>query len=371
MTRPPVFFWQNMPAHHQVGALDRMAACWGAPVTAVWAGGLSAQRVADGWRTIPCASLRQVTLPAEGWRERVGEIIAEQPTALHVFSGLGAYAPLDLAVRLLRARDDARIGVIAETVFKEPHLHLPRYLKGRLVYGRSRGMIRAALGIGTAGMRFFRRMGLSDEVIFPYAYQTTGAVAPRTSGSGRLAFVGKLERYKGPDILLEALVRCADLKWILDVYGDGSMGGELRRRAAAAGLADRITFHGVIPSDQVVARLCRADICVVPSRHEGWGMAATEAIRAGATVIVSDSAGAVDIPRVHGVGAHFRSGDAARLSALLRERLLSPSMLEAEQARAADLAVRLSAESVGDYLAAVIDHAFLGAGHRPRAPWMS
>ncbi len=371
MTRPPVFFWQNMPAHHQVGALDRMAARWGAPVTAVWAGGLSTQRVADGWRTIPCASLRQITLPAAGWQEQVEAIVAGQPQAVHVFSGLGAYAPLDHAVRQLRLRGDTGIGVIAETVFKEPHLHLPRYLKGRLVYDRCRGMIRAALGIGAAGERFFRLMGLRDEAIFPYVYQSTGELASRTSGSGRLAFVGKLERYKGPDVLLEALVGCADLKWTLDVYGDGSMGAELRRPATEAGLLDRITFHGVIPSDQVVARLCQADICIVPSRHEGWGMAATEAIRAGASVIVSESAGAVDIPRVHGVGAHFRSGDVVRLKALLRERLQTPSLVAAEQSKAAALAARMSAESVGDYLAAVVDHAFLGVGPRPRAPWES
>ena len=98
MSRPPAFFWQNMPAHHQAGALDRLSAQWGAPVTAVWAGGLSPQRMADGWRPLACASLRQITLPSEGWAEQVRALVADHAGAIHVFSGIGAYPPLDLAL---------------------------------------------------------------------------------------------------------------------------------------------------------------------------------------------------------------------------------------------------------------------------------
>lgn len=370
MSRPPAFFWQNMPAHHQAGALDRLSAQWGAPVTAVWAGGLSPQRMADGWRPLACASLRQITLPSEGWAEQVRALVADHAGAIHVFSGIGAYPPLDLALSLLRGTRSPKIGVIAETVFKEPLLHLPRYVKGRLAYAPFRDLIGAAFGIGEAGERFFRRMGLRDEVIFPYLYQSAGEVSPRSPGQGRIAFVGRLERYKGPDVLIEALAGCRDLAWRLDLYGDGAMQDLLRARAAAHGIGERLHFHGVIPSDQVVSRLCQADICVVPSRHEGWGMAATEAVRAGATVIVSEAAGAVDIARRHGVGAHFRSGDVPRLRDLLRERLLSPALVAREQSKAQMLAERMSAESVAAHLAAVLDHAFLGAGPRPQAPWM-
>ncbi len=368
---PPIFFWQNMPAHHQLGALDRLAARWSAPVTAVWAGDLSAQRVTEGWRTVAVERLRQITLPSVGWKDRTDELVAAHGRALHVFSGLGAYPQVDRAMRGLRSGGSDGVGVIAETVFKEPCLHLPRYFKSRIAYARNRRMIRAAFGIGSAGEEFFRRMGLDDDVIFPYVYQATGTAVPRTPGSGRLAFVGKLERYKGPDILLEALAGCRDLRWTLDVYGDGSLGDELRRRAAASGMDGKITFHGVIPSDQVVPRLCQADICVLPSRYDGWGMAVSEAVRAGATVLVSDAAGSVDVPRALGVGAHFRSGDVARLRALIRERLLNRPLVETEQGKAAALSPRMSPESVGDYLAAVMRHAFLGEGPRPLAPWRS
>ena len=367
--QPPLFFWQNMPSHHQTGALEELAAIWPGEVTAVWSAGLSDERISDGWQNPIGGKLRQICLPDQGWEAMADAIVDASPHGVHIFSGIGAYPRLDRAIGRLKANKCPGIGIIAETVFKEPHLHLPRYLKTRFSYAPYLRMIRAAFGIGLSGERFFKMMGLREEVIFPYLYQNAGSAEPRSEGAGRLAFVGKLERYKGVDILLAALAGCRDLAWTLDVYGDGAMRGTLAALASSSGLAERVAFHGVIPSDQVVRRLCHADICIVPSRYDGWGMATSEAVHAGATVIVSDAAGSSDIPSACGVGACFRSGDVAGLREELRLRLADPAVVAREQAAARSLAEKIAPAAVARFLDAALRHAFLQEGLRPKAPW--
>lgn len=106
----------------------------------------------------------------------------------------------------------------------------------------------------------------------------------------RLAFVGRVEAFKGVfDLLpvLEALPGCA-----LDVIGDGAALNALREKAQTLGLIDRVTFHGWLNADQTAARLASASCLLVISRFfEAWGMVGPEAIAQGCPVVAYDAGG--------------------------------------------------------------------------------
>jgi len=371
MDRPPVFFWQNMPAHHQVGALDAFAASWGAPVTGVWMEDINPARQLDGWKPSRRAHLRDVFLPAVGWRGEVDTLASANLGAIHVFSGLGAYPPVTRAARIILRQEHPKAGLIVETALKSPWLRIPNTLKAFGCYYPIRRQIRAVMAIGSQAERFYRSIGFHDAQIFPYLYQCDASPPDAAAPSGvlRIVFVGRLARYKGLDILLKALAPHVGRKWALEVFGDGPLQAGMRASAESFGLAAQVRFHGVVSSDRVVPSLAEADLCVVPSRYDGWGMATSEAICAGVPVLVSDAAGSSDLVVASQAGEVFASGSRAQLSAQLARRLDCPALLAEEKIRAKAFAPRVRPSAVGAYLVEVLRHAFLGELARPSVPW--
>lgn len=104
-----------------------------------------------------------------------------------------------------------------------------------------------------------------------------------------LGAVGRLAPEKGYDVLLRALQALPGCELVL--AGTGPAGGELRALAAAVGVADRVRFAGWLEEPWMAG----FDVVVVPSRAEGFGLAAVEAMRAGIPVVASDVGGLREI----------------------------------------------------------------------------
>jgi glycosyltransferase involved in cell wall biosynthesis len=140
-------------------------------------------------------------------------------------------------------------------------------------------------------------------------------------GAPVVCFVGALgDRRKGFDTLFDAWTRlCADEAWDARLAVVGA-GGELeawRRRAADAGLADRILFLGF--QSDVRRVLWAADAMAAPTRYEAFGLAVQEALCCGLPSIVSADAGVAERipPSMHELLIRDPD-DAAELAARLR-----------------------------------------------------
>jgi glycosyltransferase involved in cell wall biosynthesis len=112
----------------------------------------------------------------------------------------------------------------------------------------------------------------------------------------RLLAVGSIVPRKGYDVLIAALGQLPDLPWRLTIAGDASRSPvtarALKEQIAALHLADRITVRGVVPADQLALLYADADLFVLSSHYEGFGMAYTEAIAHGVPVL-GTTAGAI------------------------------------------------------------------------------
>jgi len=128
----------------------------------------------------------------------------------------------------------------------------------------------------------------------------TDKVAPArgSGGAGPLALlaVGALVPRKGYDVLVAALATLADLPWRLVIAGDRTRDPATAQRLEAdivrAGLSARITLAGAVPDERLDALYDGADLFVLPSRYEGYGMGFAAAIARGLPVIGTD-AGAI------------------------------------------------------------------------------
>ena len=158
-------------------------------------------------------------------------------------------------------------------------------------------------------------------------------VSPRTPGGGRLLCVGTLAPLKGQDLLVEALGGVASLPWRCTLVGpldrDPGFVASLARQATATGIADRVRMPGIRTGAALRREYEDADLLVLPSRAETYGMVVPEALAAGVPVLATAVGG---VPEALGRTAAGVPGllvppdDAAALAAALARWLTEPGL---------------------------------------------
>ena len=135
----------------------------------------------------------------------------------------------------------------------------------------------------------------------------------RRHAAPRVLFVGRFVYYKGLDVLVDAM---ATAPGTLLLAGEGPLEDEIRRRAAARGVLDRVQILGRIPDADLPAYYQAADIVALPSiaRTETFGVVQIEAMAAGRPVISTDLPTGVPWVNQDGVsGIVVPPGDASAL----------------------------------------------------------
>jgi len=140
--------------------------------------------------------------------------------------------------------------------------------------------------------------------------------------------VGRLVYEKGFQLALEALPslidQLPDVRFL--VAGSGTHEQELRAQARELGLDGHGTFLGWIGDDVLHSLYRIADLCVVPSIYEPFGLVALEAMASGCPCLVADTGGLREVVPNEDVGLRFRSRDPDSLAGMA-ERILTNAEL--------------------------------------------
>jgi glycogen(starch) synthase len=144
-----------------------------------------------------------------------------------------------------------------------------------------------------------------------------------------VVLVGRLVYEKGFQLALDALPevieKVGNVRFL--VAGSGTHEEELKAQAQRLGLGEHGSFLGWIGDDALHSLYRIADLCVVPSIYEPFGLVALEAMASGCPCIVADTGGLREVvPGGERVGLRFNGGDAAHLGVMI-ERLLTDTEL--------------------------------------------
>jgi len=215
------------------------------------------------------------------------------------------------------------------------------------------------LTIGLRNAEFYRAYGVEDErmVLTPYCvdnefFFNVRKADPEMGSRTRkqfgiepsdpvILFVGKLIERKRPSDLINAykLLLEAHPRTTLVLVGDGAQHNELSAETKRQGFA-RIHFVGFKNRTEIASYYACADIFVLPSIHDPWGLVINEAMCFSLPIVASSLVGAVgDIVREGENGFSFPAGNVERLAGCLK-RLLDDSALRCRMGARSEQIIR-------------------------------
>lgn len=154
-------------------------------------------------------------------------------------------------------------------------------------------------------------------------------VAGTRAAAPAFAYLGRLKRYKGVDLVVRAFARLAHPSAVLEIAGTGDFRPELEALARSLDLGERVRFLGFIDEAQKLSLLRRAWALAFASPKEGWGITNLEAAACGTPVVASNSPGLRESVRDGETGFLVPHGDVDALAASLRRLAESPALVEA------------------------------------------
>jgi hypothetical protein len=165
-----------------------------------------------------------------------------------------------------------------------------------------------------------------------------GEYSSRGNGDGkiRILFVGRLERRKGVDVLLDAAEELLPSRPEIElvVVGKDTENTELgetyrevfRRRTGGADWARRVIFAGAVPDEELFQHYADCDVFCAPSRYESFGLVLTEAMAFGKPVVGCRAGGMQEVVDEGVTGLLAEPGDAASLTEQLRRLIAEPQL---------------------------------------------
>lgn len=292
--------------------------------------------------------------PEVGKRLREGRFDTVLLTGWH----LKCYAQALLAAKWrgipVLVRGDSHLGT--------PRSSVKQVLK-RVAYPPLLRLFDAALYVGARSRAYWQHYGYPERRLFfsPHCVDSAWFAARATKQAGldlraqlRIApdakvalFAGKLMGLKRPLDVVAAAARMTAEGCPVTVLVAGS--GPLETAVKAAAETAGVTVHclGFCNQSAMPAAYAAADVLVLPSTHETWGLVANEALACGMPIVVSDAVGcAPDLAADGAAGRTFRMGDVVDLARALKDVLRRPPAREAAVATTAAYSLDRAAEGV-------------------------
>jgi glycosyltransferase involved in cell wall biosynthesis len=152
--------------------------------------------------------------------------------------------------------------------------------------------------------------------------EATRASWGATNSDAVILFCAKLQPWKRPHDLLQAFSQATLSNALLVFVGDGPLHPSLESEAVKLGIANRVRFLGFMNQSQLPAIYTAADLMVLPSVYDAFGVVVNEAMLCGCPVIASNRVGATrDLVKEDETGYVYTCGDVGALAGLLKKAL--------------------------------------------------
>jgi glycosyltransferase involved in cell wall biosynthesis len=273
----------------------------GKHLTGITLGKISPQ---DGWDTLyfrKQTEFYKCSLPLRSWlRAHASDFDAVHIHAVFSFASLAAgraaaSAGVPYIVRPLGVLNrwgmENRRKLVKALSFR--FFDLPMLRKASAMHYTSRMEMEDAARFGLKNLQRVIPIGMD---LTPFdalpAREVFSARFPETATTRNLLFLSRIDEKKGIDLLIAAFARIAphrpEIRLVICGGGDPALVEKLQAQAASLGIAERITWAGQVTGELRLAAFSAAELFVLPSHSENFGIALLEAMAAGLPCLSTD-----------------------------------------------------------------------------------
>ena len=371
-----MIFWRDVPVDVERGAFEYISNHWGNKVIFVSYSDYAKEREQCQWGN---NNLEEIILESQDNAEKyVKDLLNKYPNAIHIFNGFRGKTKIYLK-RYVKNKN-TKIGILAE----RPSFFgtkMKGFLRGKAIWAlyhfysfRYNKKINVFLALGQKGVDTYKSLGFNNTSLFPFMYNPL--VKPfkkidikNKSDVIKMLYIGRFSAvFKGVDVLLEAIKKIDKLNWQLDFVGGY---GDLKDKVLdLAKLHTHVGFKGTWKSDEVISKISEYDLCIIPSKYDGWNLISNEAINAGVGAIITDQATSDELIKASGAGIVVPANNAEALSEAILKVLNNPELVHEFKKKAQIYAPKISSKVVGDYFIDIMDYTFdQKSESRPKCPW--
>lgn len=370
-----ILFWLDTVPVCCKGVFDAIAAQWEGKAYYICNQSLDANRKKITMDSIAGSNAQLISLSEQQDKDKfVQEILKMHKNDIHIFNGYKSSTTPYMEC-LLKMYPGAKTVVWAE----RPHPKWKTVFPGSLYHTyyamRFRKKVTALLPLGKSGVLQYERYGWPKDKLFPFLYLPVmnETIVPGDNDADkqvRFVYLGRFSaHYKGTDVLMEAIKYLKHSNYSLEMVGGY---GDLKEKTMAwIGKEPNVSFGGTWPISEACDRLSQYDVCIVPSKFEGWNVTVNEALMAGIGCITTVGAASDEMVTASGAGSVVRAKDPKALAKAMDMVMENPSLAIDWKRKAYAYRPHMTAKVCADYFIEIMQYLFSknGNAERPVAPW--
>ena len=381
-----LIFWLAGPPVCCKGVFDAVAHLWDGKVYYVLTRKIDENRakITNGIDTTTCKA-EYVFLNQTDNAESGMKFLKEHVNDVHVFNGYLGYSAKYLK-ELVSMNKNAFVIVWAErpcprSVFGKSKIYQYFYntvnkLRYRLHAVKLNSKVSALLPLGTKGFESYTASGWNSEKVFPFLYLPTMnetiplSKIPDSPTIVKFVYLGRFSAgWKGTDVLIEACKLLKNSNFKLTMVG--GYGDYKDETLDYINHNPNLEFGGTWKIDDACDKLSEFDVCIVPSRFEGWNVTVNEALMAGIGCIVTDEAVSDELVTSSGAGMVVKAGDPVALAKAMDAVMSNPQMVVDWKNSAYSFRPNMTADACARYFIQIIEYLLNGKNaSRPLPPWI-
>lgn len=368
-----VYFWRDVPIDVDVKLYNALASIWQGKISEISFSGLSKEREECGYlaNNNKYFTYYYKDLP----QEKINEILNDA-SALHVFSGFKGYKEKYIKYFKDKSRD---VVVLCERPNYFGGGAGIRLLKKILLDFQYKSFAKKyAAGIsllityGEIGVKTYKRLGFNEDKIVPFMYNSECDDIERDNKERvikpiKLLYIGRFDySTKGLDLLIKAMNKRHDSQLTL-VGGYGKNKDDVFKKIKKS---DNIIYEGKWDKNEVVEKMSHYDLCIIPSRYDGYNINVNHAAKAGIGCIITDRAGSGELVKYGEYGLVIKSNGVAAISKALDYCENNLDQIEIWKNNAIEYSKYLKIEDIARYFKELLNYANQKNDKIPLPPWV-
>ena len=378
-------FWFDGPPICCKGVFDAVAKIWDNQVYYIITKEIDSERaqITSSFRS-NLKNLEYIYLNEEtNSHTAANSFIEEHTDDIHIFSGYVNGASKYMK-QLLKTNPKAKVLIWAERVgyrgknknsFSKKIRDVLVSFRHRYYAIRLRNKISALLPLGKKGVVAYKKLGWRGIPLFPFLYlpvmnENIKYINTPLSDNHKVRFVylGRFSNgWKGTDILIEACKKVKNKNYQLDMIG--GYGDYKEQTLAYIEKNSHLFFGGTWPISEACDRLSTYDVCIVPTRYEGWNVTVNEALMAGIGCITTKESVSDELVENSHAGMVV-DVDSNQIANAMDMVMKNPVLINEWKRNAYLYRENMTADANAKYFIEILEYLFSDIEKkRPIAPW--